>query len=478
MSPGFSAKPLSIEHANSSLRTGAFTFFSMEEKYLQWRAVLKPEQKKRSYKHFDKSFDLDDPADFRFVISILESIKTHQFLPFVKFIKKEIRYQRNSEKVVTRKRKERPIMYASHLDSHIYSFYANQWGRKYEDYLIKEKISDNAIAYRKILKGTGNLKGKNNIAFSKEVFKYIQNEDECSVIIVDISHFFDSLNHKILKNHLTTILGNRLSDDEYKVLRSLTSFRYVLDDSRSKNKNGKYRKLLAKISKRIKQNNCSLAHAVYEVGGVGCIKENKTTIGIPQGSPLSGLLANIYMAFFDSEFVKRYPKILYRRYSDDIVIVCPISLTADIFSSLQSLISKYALEINPSKAYIATFRRQEDGAVSCVDVKTGAGVALGRKYIDYLGFEFDGSTVRVRGKTLKNAYRKAGNKIRKFYKRQTEKNPKEKPNLSETKRIKKSGSYIENAKRDMKVVGTGINSQQRNLFRFIRKKRNAEKKNK
>src|SRR5690606_34052824 len=53
--------------------------------------------------------------------------------------------------------------------------------------------------------------------------------------------------------------------------------------------------------------------------------EQKELIGIPQGLPISALLANIYMLNFDetviNEIVLKHD-VFYRRYSDDIIMIC------------------------------------------------------------------------------------------------------------------------------------------------------------
>jgi len=52
---------------------------------------------------------------------------------------------------------------------------------------------------------------------------------------------------------------------------------------------------------------------------------NLKTYGIPQGSPISDLLANVYLLEFDKSVRARVDALLgsYFRYSDDILIVCP-----------------------------------------------------------------------------------------------------------------------------------------------------------
>ncbi len=445
----------------------------MEEVYTQWKESLKPKQRKRAYRHFDRTLDIDNVRDFEQVVTTLKNISTHQFLPLVKFIKKDIRYRKDKDKNPIRTIKERPIMYASHLDAHIYSFYAYQWGKKYEVFVREKGIETNTIAYRsrKATKEEDNLQGKNNIFFAHEIFDHIKSNGECAVIIADISKFFDTLNHRILKENISMILGNKLSGDEYKVLRSLTAFRYVLNDSHHRRKFSTYAKFILEVSKKVRHNKYPLVKAIYELGRNGTIKENKTPIGIPQGSALSGLLANIYMSLFDYEFVKKFPHTLYRRYSDDIAIVCAIPEKEAVFSSLCESIKLHALKINPAKAFIATFKRLCDGSVVCVEVKTGNGEVLGRKFIDYLGFEFNGSNVQVRGKTLQNAYRKAHKKVQKFLDRQTYKNPRKQPSAIGLIKKRKGGIYIKNAGEVMKNIGRGISSQQRKFFKYIRRKK-------
>lgn len=256
-------------------------------------------------------------------------------------------------------------------------------------------------------------------------------------------------------------------------------FRYVINDSdrnkRKKKKNKKrsnYEKFKSKISRRVNRSGCSLAEAVYEAGREGAIKGNSLPIGIPQGSPMSGLLANIYMSGFDSEFVKMFPDILYRRYSDDIAVVCETAEAENVLSWLNNSIKKYALNINPSKVFIATFVN-ESGVLRCSDMRDGNGEKLERQYIDYLGFEFSGCNVRVCGKTLRNAYRKADKKIKKFLLRQI-KNPRKKHDVIKGDKRRGSNMYIKNACNTMINVGCGILSQKNRLFGFIRKKRTSK----
>ena len=109
----------------------------------------------------------------------------------------------------------------------------------------------------------------------------------------------------------------------------------------------------------------------------------------------------------------------------------------------------------------------------CTEVRDGDKNPVGRKYIDYLGFQFDGRAVLLRDKTLQRSYKKADTKIRKHQLRQT-KEYKHKPHKAGRKQ--KGGSYLKNAASAMEPVGSKINSQQEKFDKFVRRsKRNTKK---
>lgn len=444
----------------------------MDNIFTQWRASLKrPKQKKRAYQHFDKSLDLDNDHDFATVKRVIENLKAHQFLPFLKFIKKDIRYRKNAKtKKPSRSSKLRPIMYASHMDAHIYGFYSYNWSQKYEQFIENNGSAESVIAYRKI--PDNETRNKGNIQFAREVFQYIQEHGDCVAIVADISKFFDTLKHKTLKERLCTILGvSSLGEEEYKVFRSLTAFRFILKDSGSKSECAR---LIEEIERQ-RQNGISLPEAVYE-GGRKIIQSNKTGVGIPQGSPTSGLLANIYLSAFDATIRASFPDALYRRYSDDIVLVCSPASAVEALETLKTEIEKYALEINPSKAFFVRFTRQADGLPLCTEVKDGNGAPIGRDYVDYLGFKFDGRRVLLRDKTLQRAYKKTNKKIKKYYERQEPGYAHKQKRLPSRKQ--KTGSYMKNAAAAMQSVGSKIGSQQEKFRKFVYKSRKSIKTNK
>jgi hypothetical protein len=371
-------------------------------------------------------------------------------------------------------------MYASHTDAHIYSFYSYKWSLSYEEFLRTNCIDNSVIAYRKILKEDDSARsGKSNIEFAESVFRSIKELGECDVIVADISKFFDSLNHRILKEQLCRILGTeRLEDDEYKVLRSLTAYRYVLRGSQNKSKQSSspYSRLAANAVKIAAKKKCSISQAVYEAGR-DVIKYNRSSIGIPQGSPVSGLLANIYLASLDTEIHIRFPEIVYRRYSDDIVLICEPGNADLVLTELTKMLTDSRLKVSPSKVFVAIFRNNLNGSLECQEVKDGKGVVHGRRYLDYLGFEFNGEKVLVRGNTVKKAYNRAKQRIAKFYERQAATYSHLKPRKKSTGLSRSNRSnYIERAATAMKSVGSNIDSQQKKIAKGLRNQRSSDRK--
>lgn len=119
-----------------------------------------------------------------------KKVAKHQFLPFIQCqtkVRKTYSLSENKS-VICHKEKIRYIAYASHLDSFIYSYYADLLNKKYEDFLEKNKLSENVLAFRKI-EIAGSAGGKSNINFAKEAFDVIKSFKNCSCLCFDIKGF-------------------------------------------------------------------------------------------------------------------------------------------------------------------------------------------------------------------------------------------------------------------------------------------------
>src|SRR5688572_26292655 len=87
----------------------------------QWEEKEKASQQERKYLHFDQKTSISRARSF--VTNPLE-VSRHYFYPFIKndIITKRFKNDKETGKRTLTK-KPRPIMYASHVDSLIYSYY-------------------------------------------------------------------------------------------------------------------------------------------------------------------------------------------------------------------------------------------------------------------------------------------------------------------------------------------------------------------
>jgi len=364
----------------------------------------------------------------------LKSIANHGFLPFVKVLIKTPRYRyQESEGQYGLETKIRPISYASHIDSYIYSFYSFALGKLYQYYIRNQKFDECVLAYR------NDLDGKSNIQFSKEIFEVVKHElninESCSAIAMDISGYFDNIDHVILKEKWCKIIGkDELPKDQYKVFRSLTKYSYI-------NKNSILKHFKIQLNK-IDKSWVSLLDLIPDnIAGASFInkmqllrrKKLVTTNlpktlkngmfdyrGIPQGSPMSALLSNLYLIDFDKMLfdLSIQMKFTYRRYCDDILIICETAKVDDIKKIVDEEISKYKLTIQDRKTEIIDFKRNIAGKFRGFNRKKITINTLNPqneqqyyKNLQYLGFEFNGQNIYIRPGSLSRYFRKMKGRI-------------------------------------------------------------------
>jgi hypothetical protein len=335
--------------------------------------------KVRSYLHFDSRVSL---AFARKYIQDVEKVEAHSFLPFLACEKKTRRYNSKNRKT---KPKLRHILYASHLDSHIYTWYSYQLNQQYEKIIRGQLLDECILAYRTL--------GKCNIGFSKEVFDEICKRTYCTALGFDISGFFDNIDHANLKNAWCNVLGtNKLPLDHYKVYKSITKYASVERDVIFQGFG------ITKESLGSKKRICSSQEFREQVRDKGLIKTNTNSYGIPQGSPISAVLSNIFLIEFDKLMARRAYEIggIYRRYCDDILWVCQPENAEAIKTFVAEEISKCGekLALNHDKTEICEFQRDSNGSL------------VGMPPLQYLGFTFDGQRRLLRSQTLSRYYRK------------------------------------------------------------------------
>ncbi|PSU93978.1 hypothetical protein C0W35_09755 [Photobacterium kishitanii] len=443
----------------------------------KWKAQFLGENGKRraNYLHFDVKLSLDEASK---KIFNPHYIMRHSFWPFIsyelktkkiksiyKYIsEKNIEYRNdtisysnsdikniidndsNVDRLLLSKKgrpdkvviyKVRPICYASHIDSLIYSYYGEIINYGYEKILIKKELTKNVLAFRK----QGNEK-KCNIHYSLQSFNDIKALDNSVVLAFDVKNFFNILDHDILKKKWLEVIQQFLKVDElpkdhYKVFKSLTKYTYIdrdvvydffgISKLNSKNisnsiknkvKNKTLDPLLVYVENKNKRVRICKPEA-FRCSASKLINKNKgISKGIPQGTSISALLSNIYLIDFDVK-IKNFIEGLggsYYRYCDDLLCILPLYCTNDIYKQsdllekfMYQVSQEFKLDINKEKTEKYVFLDKDNSYLTsikklcCYKIKDNK--ILPSK-LQYLGFKFDGDVVTVRSSTILRYQRK------------------------------------------------------------------------
>jgi hypothetical protein len=407
----------------------------------------------KNYPHFDRKISVsaaealaNDPA----------RVATHKFYPFIRYSKRWTRYA-NKDK--SGKPKERPIRYAARADAYIFARYRWMLLQKYELELARLGLSDCVLAYRRIPTSDGHG-GKCNIHFAKDAFDEVKRQGDCCVVALDISSFFENLDHDRLKVLWRRLLNvERLPEDHFKVFERITRYAFV-------DKEAVYERLghygvkstapsaapingyltpKAKIPTQLCQGHEFQAKVAGGHGQQSIIQSNVESYGIPQGAPISDLLANLYLIDFDvaARDIAGSLGGKYFRYSDDILIIAPIDGESALAleARIRALIVSFGrkLRIKEEKSSVIRFKHGADRQIFEVvfdgqsrsevmkrkqnelfEDRVDPASALwasemkeasenGRKTLnglEYLGFRFDGKSIYLRDSTLSNFWRK------------------------------------------------------------------------
>jgi hypothetical protein len=380
----------------------------------------------KRYPHFDQVLK---PAEITALVTDPVRVAQNTFFPLLRYTKgwQPFRPDKKSGKPRP-KPKDRPIRYAARRDAYIFAYYRHLLSAPYEAELIRLGISHCPVAYRRMPIEGDARRGKCNIQFAREAFDRIRGHGDCCAIAVDISSYFESLDHERLKALWCRLLGvDRLPRDHFAVFKNITRYRVVerveaykrlgFYGRKTETKNGKpingylvpYSDVPTQLcSPHVFRQKILGENGEYE----SLVLPNKEAHGIPQGAPISDLLANLYLIDFDVEMNGLADSLggSYVRYSDDILLILPVAVehAEKIMAELPDRIRVYGakLEIKPSKSSLVQYRQGEQGQ-SC---KLIAG--KGRNGLEYLGFRFDGRDIFLRDATMSNLYRKVANVAR------------------------------------------------------------------
>lgn len=346
--------------------------------------------RRRGYLHLDRPLSFDAACA---LVKCPKKVAARGFLPFLGFADEKRQFRTdNSDRTIPKrlrprfhKVKSRDIRYASHADGAIFAYYAFQLQEAYEEYLKANSLGEVVIGYRP---GLGS-----NVDMAAAAFAEVASRGSCVALAFDISDFFPSIEHDTLKRSMVAVLGGQeLSSDWYKVFRAMTKSAWIdLNDlyaAEGFNRKTAPSPLVSDIPAALKR---------YRLAGM--IHTNIDPVGIPQGSPISAVMANVAMIEFDiavSEWATGAGA-YYRRYSDDILIIADLQRETEATKLIQkvALGTGRGLVINSDKTEISRFTETPSPGVHLCD-----------QPLTYLGFTYDGRSASLKARTLSRYYRR------------------------------------------------------------------------
>ncbi len=369
----------------------------------------------KHYPHFDAPISLNE---IERLVTNPKRVAANTFYPF--FLYHEEWQPYRSTDVAKPEKKSRPIRYGARRDAYVFANYRRKLAVLYEQRLQELGISDCPIAYRKISK-PGSNGGKCNIDFAKDAFDEVDRQGDCVSVALDIKGYLESLLHNRIKCIWRDLLGvDELPPDHYAVFKNITRYRFV--DQRSA-----YRRL--GFLRPVQRGNLMVegftvphrdmpkqicSNEVFRAKVCGddpayksLVQRNELPHGVPQGAPISDLIANFYLLDFDAAMnaYAHERRGVYMRYSDDILLIVPgggdEALAATAFATSEIQNHGEALVIKDAKTCVVQFERS--GQSLTYKHLTGP---QGQNGLEYLGFRYDGKKVYVRESTMSRLYRK------------------------------------------------------------------------
>lgn len=363
---------------------------------------LKNLDTRKSYAHFDQRVSLRNCLG---KVSNPEFVKHYSFYPVIQRDQRRMKWEDGKCES-----KPRPICYAAHMDRCIYQYYGALLNDRYNECAVARGVDDASIAYRT------NHPGMSNCEYAERAFSRIRQHAECFICTGDFQSFFETLDHQCLKRSVRQLFdSDTIPDDYYHVLKAAThysvcdikdllTFHQLPHSKTGIDRLNRKSRVLSPLE--LRQRARHLFKSPW--------KENGGQ-GIPQGLPISGVLANIYMIDFDEAMVDAAKEVggLYLRYSDDFILVSP-SLGG--FRTLQQALQKQVLQLPTLALHPKKTKRYyySGGCVRRLNEDLSFGEDSGNA-IAYLGFTFDGREVRLRQSTIGKFYRKTYGRVKRAF---------------------------------------------------------------
>jgi hypothetical protein len=320
------------------------------------------------------------------VASFKSAPETYRFLPLISFEMRARRW-RTDPKTKTAKQtwKKRPLAYCSNRDAHVFAAIGWELAEKYEAALAQAGLDQVVVGYRK---------DRSNVTTARDAFADVVRLGSCTTIALDLEKFFDTIRHRVLKRCWEDVIGGGLPPHHYAAFRALTRFSTV--------DRGACLKRLGLAprtpSRELKRPLCSPTEFGDRVRGQlkngGLVQVNAHDFGIPQGTPISAIAANVSMFRFDQAMAAEAARLggTYRRYSDDILLICPPADADGLMSFLSNALVQHCggLTLNEEKTSRINF--------------TGTRLAANTRHLQYLGFLFNGERAVLRPSTVSRYY--------------------------------------------------------------------------
>lgn len=355
-----------------------------------------------AYPHFDGP--LSRGAAYALVMDS-GRVAAHRFLPLLRHRAPKRKF-RSGKAVAPGKPSYRAITYAGRCDSVIFRRYRDLLYECYEKILRREGLADCVLAYRSIPSPGGHC--KSNIDFAVETYNSIRRIGDCTVLCLDIKSFFDNIGHEIVLQTWKQLLGSdRLPEDHFAVMTAATKYGFVEEKialgvlgffGLKQSPSGAQVRGYLVPRRSLPMMLCDKRTFLQKIAK----NVNVNKLGIPQGLPISDVLANAVLLQFDMQMMQRCEALggLYRRYSDDLLFVLPGksvdpgSWIHDVDATLGLVCRTLKLGHDKTSAY--TVERLTTGAQRITPIQPYKAIPT----IDYLGLSYDGKSIYLRQCTL------------------------------------------------------------------------------